>query len=206
MGRIGKRSLRFWTTTKALALAVGILFAYHGKAAADSCIDIIPESGYLLPGDITAPDPAERLAIMDVISLFFWARDGNASGLTDLFTDGIVYELCTDGGNQQVALRSGPDEADAYLGDLTAYLNLLALQTTHIASNTVLHMEDANTVMGKTAVLVLLQPAYSELPVLDYTATLKSQFEKGDDSQWRFSRMTIIGNTSIPGESGVRGR
>jgi hypothetical protein len=85
-------------------------------------------------------------------------------------------------------------------------LNLLALQTTHIASNTVLHMEDANTVMGKTAVLVLLQPAYSELPVLDYTATLKSQFEKGDDSQWRFSRMTIIGNTSIPGESGVRGR
>jgi SnoaL-like domain len=192
---------------KALVLTAGIFLACQGTAIAQQCLDNMPQGGWLTPGSVTAPDPADRLAIMDVISHFFWARDSKVStGLNDLFTSGIVYELCTDGGNKQVALRTGPNDVNAYLGDLTTFLNLLVLRTRHVASNTILNVKSANTVEGKTTVLVLLQNAYSELPQLDYTATLKTEFTKGSDGNWRFSRLTVIGDTTVLGATGARGR
>lgn len=206
MARTSEKLLTTRAPMKSLVLAVGIFFACQGTAIAAVCLDRIPPSGFLLPGSVTAPEPADRLAIMDVISLFFWARDGNATGFRDLFTDDIVFELCTAGGGQQVTMQTGPDDLDAYLGDLTTYLDQLVLRTRHIAGGTILNVKDPDTVEGKTTVLVLLQNAYSEQPVLDYTATLKTEFERGDDGVWKFSRLTIIGDTTIPGTSGVRGR
>jgi hypothetical protein len=195
------------TPMKTLMLAVGFFLTWQGSAIAQQCLDSMPQGGWLNPGTVTAPAPADRLAIMDVISHFFWSRDSKVStGLNDLFTTGIVYELCTDGGNKQVALLTGPDDVNEHLGDLTTFLNLLVLQTRHVASNTILNVKSANTVEGKTTVLVLLQNAYSELPILDYTATLKTEFTKGSDGNWRFSRITVIGDTTILGASGARGR
>ena len=192
---------------KTLALAVAFFLTCQGSAIAQTCLDNMPP-GWLTPGTVTPPDPADTLAILDVISHFYWARDTKVStGLNDLFTTGIVYELCTDGGNKQVVLRTGPNDVNTHLGDLTTFLNLLVLRTRHLTSNTILHVKVANTtVEGKTTVLVLLQNAYSELPVLDYTATLKTEFTKGSDNKWRFSRMTVIGDTTILGISGARGR
>jgi hypothetical protein len=207
MASTGNELLASRISIKTLALAAGIFLAGPGTAIAQQCLDNMPSGGWLTPGSVTAPAPADRLAIMDVISHFFWARDSKIStGLSDLFTSDIVYELCTEGGNKQVALRTGPDDVNSYLGDLTTFLNLLVLRTRHIASNTILSVSGTDTVVGKTTVLVLLQNAYSELPELDYTATLKTEFKKGSDGNWRFSRLTLIGDTTIPGASGARGR
>ena len=75
---------------------------------------------------------------MDVISHFLWARDSKVfTGLKgDLFTADVVYELCTEGGNKQVAMRTGPDDVNAYLGDLTASVYLLLRGTSQV--NTIL--------------------------------------------------------------------
>jgi hypothetical protein len=206
MASTGEELLTTQVPMKTLALAAGIFFACQGTAIAQPCVDSIP-SDWLTPGSVTAPAPADRLAIMDVISHFFWARDSQVStGLSNLFTNDIVYELCTAGGSRQVAMRTGPDDVDAYLGDLTTFLKMLVLRTRHIESNTILSLKGANTVEGKTTVLVVLQNAYSELPEFDYTATLKTEFKKGNDGNWRFSRLTVIGDTTIPGATGARGR
>ena len=45
---------------------------------------------------------------------------------------------------------------------------------------------------GKTTVLVTLQNAYSEIPELDYTGTMKAEFKRGADDAWRFSKLTIL--------------
>lgn len=192
---------------KTLVLAVGFFLTCQGSAIAQQCLDKMPP-GWLTPGSVTPPDPADRLAIMDLISHFYWARDTkDSTNLNNLFTTGIVYELCTDGGNKQLVLRTGPNDVNAHLGDLTTFLSLLVLKTRHLTSNTILNVKTANTtVEGKTTVLVLLQNAYSEVPVLDYTATLKTEFTKDSNGNWRFSRMTVIGDTTILGVSGARGR
>jgi len=207
MASTGKNLLKARVRMKALALAAGTFVACQGTAVAQQCIDNIPPSGWLSPGSVTPPAAEDRLAIMDVISHFFWARDSkDSTGLNDLFTNDIVYELCTQGGNKQVSISNGPNDVNSYLGTLTTFLNLLVLRTRHIASNTILSVNGTDTVVGKTTVLVLLQNAYSELPELDYTATLKTEFKKGSDGKWRFRRLTVIGDTTIPGASGARGR
>jgi hypothetical protein len=208
MARIGKVLLSHQALMKTLLLplAVATCLALQGTAKAQQqCLDDLDPNWP--PPPVTAPEPADRLAIMDVISQYNWARDEQvATGLEDLFTDDVVYELCTAGGGIQVEMRTGPDEVVSYLGDLTTFLNELELRTRHLVSNTILDVVDENTVRGKTTVLVLLQSAFSESPVLDYTATLKAEYRRGVDDAWRFSKLTLIGDSAVPGPSGARGR
>lgn len=188
-----------------LPLAVAAFVALQGTAKAQECVDTLPANWP--PPPVTAPEPAVRFAIMDVISQYNWNRDDKVStGLGDLFTDDVVYELCTAGGNIQIATVTGSDEVGTYLGTLTTFLNEYKLWTRHLVSNTILDVVDENTVQGKATVLTLLRAGFVETPILDYTATLKAEFRRGVDGAWRFGKLTLIADTPAPGPSGARGR
>jgi SnoaL-like domain len=208
MARIGTASLNTQALIKALLLlALAACLGLPGTARAQQCVDSI--SDFPADADVMAPDPAIRFAIMDLVSRYNWARDDQVSaGITDLFTSDVIYELCAAGGEIQITSKSNAEDVVAYLGDLTTFLRAHDLRTRHIVSNQMFHQDqdDATRVLGKMTVLVLLQPAYPESPVLDYTATLKAEFKRGADDAWRFSKLTIFGDTPAPGPSGVRGR
>jgi SnoaL-like domain len=202
MARTGKVLLKVLL----LPLAVAACLALQGtaKAQQQQCLDDLDPNWP--PPPVTAPSLADRQAIMDLISNYNWARDEQLSaGLEDLFTDDVVYELCTAGGGIQVATVTGADEVGTYLGSLTTFLNTLKLRTRHLVSNTILDVVDTNTVQGKTTVLVLLQSAFLESPLVDYTATLKAEYRRVNGA-WRFGRLTLIGDTPAPGPGGARGR
>jgi hypothetical protein len=188
-----------------LPLTVAVFLTLQGTAEAGQCADPM-DPAWLTP-PVTAPTPADTLAIMDVISHYNWARDEKVStGFKDLFTSNVAYEVCTDGGNTQAAKVIGPDNVASYLDVLTAFLQEQNLRTRHITSNTILNVVNQDTVEGKTTVLVLLQNAYSEIPELDYTATLKAEFKRGLDGAWRFGKLTVLLDTPVPPPSGARGR
>jgi SnoaL-like domain len=190
-----------------LPLTVAAFLTLQGTAEAVQCEDPMdPE--WLTPGvnPPIPPTPADRLAIIDVISHYNWARDDKVSkGFQDLFTTNVVFEACTDGGNVQVAKRTGPGDVSSYLGNLTAFLNQHNLKTRHITDNTILNVVNQDTVEGKTTVLVTLQNAYSEIPEVDYTATLKAEFKRVSGG-WRFGKLTILVDSPVPPPSGARGR
>ena len=188
-----------------LPLTVAVFLTLQGTAEAAQCED--PMDPEWLTPPVIAPAPADTLAIMNVISHYNWARDEKVSkGFKDLFTTTVVFEACTDGGKVQAAKRIGPDDVAGYLGDLTAFLNLHILKTRHFTSNTILNLVSPDTVQGKAAVLVTLQNGYSETPELDYTATLKAEFKRGTDGNWRFNKLSILVDSPVPPPSGARGR
>jgi SnoaL-like domain len=188
-----------------LPFAVAACLVLEGPAEATQCSDNMPPDWLTPP--VTAPAPVDRLAIMDVISHYDWARDEKVStGFEDLFTSNVVYEVCTDGGNTQLIQTTGPDNVASYLSGLTDFLKERNLRTRHLTSNTILNVVNQDTVEGKTTVLVLLQNAYSEIPELDYTATLKAEFKRGIDGAWRFGKLTVLLDTPVPPPGGARGR
>src|SRR3546814_11062649 len=80
------------------------------------------------------------------------------------------------------------------------------LLTLHFVSNTIIDASQGATVRGKSSMLVLLHNAYSEEPEFDYSATLKAEFAKGADNIWRFSRLTLLTDSSAVSTDGVRAR
>ena len=207
MAKTGEALLNTQLLMRALPLPVAFaaFLTFHGTAKAAQCSDKMPPDWLTPP--VTAPADADRLAIMDVISHYNWARDEKVSkGFKDLFTANVVFEVCADGGNIQVTKVTGPDDVDSYLNGLTAFLNYYYLRTRHITSNTILSKVDPDTVEGKTTVLVTLQNAYSEIPELDYTGTLKAEFKRGVGGAWRFGKLTILVDSPVPPPSGGRGR
>jgi hypothetical protein len=207
MAKTGEALLntQFLMKARLLPVAVAAFLTLHGTAKAVQCSDkMLPD--WLTP-PVTAPAAADTLAIMDVISHYNWARDEKVSkGFKDLFTANVVFEVCIDGGNIQVVQGTDPNDVDNYLGGLTAFLTQYYLKTRHITSNTILNVVDPDTVEGKTTVLVTIQKAYSELPELDYTGTLKAEFKRGVTGAWRFSKLTILVDSPVPPPSGGRGR
>lgn len=80
---------------------------------------------------------------------------------------------------------------ELYLQDYFNTFVTNGTQARHIASNTILHAFNATTVQGKTTVVVTLQHNDIETPVLDYTASFRTEF-KNDGISWKFSKMTLI--------------
>src|SRR3546814_2992574 len=80
------------------------------------------------------------------------------------------------------------------------------LLTLHFVSNTIIDASQGATVRGKSSMLVLLHNAYSEEPEFDYSATLKAEFAKGADNIWRFSRLTLLTDSSAVSTDGVSAR
>lgn len=148
-----------------------------------------PDAAWLL--STNDPAPADEFAITKLIHLFNWALDDQkASRLNGLFTDTVFYELCNAAG-EQLSQTTGSELLKGYIDEYFNGLVEKGTQTRHIGSNTLLHSVDANTVQGKTTVLVTLQHSDIETPVLDYTGVLRTEFKKAGNI-WKFSRVTLI--------------
>lgn len=169
------------------------------------CVDQLPPGWLSRP--ITSPAAEDRQAIMDLISSYNWALDNkDPTAFGDLFTENVVYEVCKAGGNEQVFETDNRDDVLVYVQQLMNFLISNALRTRHYVSNTIIDASEGKTVRGKSTMLVLLHSAVSEEPEFDYSATLKAEFEKGEDNLWRFSRFTLITDVTVSASGNVRAR
>ncbi|MEF0943833.1 nuclear transport factor 2 family protein [Rhizobium sp. BR 362] len=144
---------------------------------------------YLL--SVTNPPAADRQLIMDLIHRYNWALDeGSLVGVDEMLRDDVTYELCNSI-EKQVLLKTNKLQLEQYLEDLGNELDRNRSMTRHIESNTLLNAVDANTVQGKTTVVVTIQFGGIETPVVDYTGALHTVFKK-DGSGWKFSSIILI--------------
>ncbi|CAN7611575.1 nuclear transport factor 2 family protein [Pararhizobium sp. LjRoot238] len=182
---------------KKTLLGFGFFLALTGAAIAQSATPlpaVVPtkcvDSGdYLFR--VTNPPPADRQLIMDLIHRYLWALDeGTVVGMDEMLLANVAYELC-NGALDQFERKSSDDELTAYLRAINTESKRSAFKTRHFESNTLLHAIDADTVEGKTALLVTVQFAAVETPTLDYTATLESTFQKEGDV-WKFAKLRLI--------------
>ncbi|AXA44804.1 nuclear transport factor 2 family protein [Rhizobium leguminosarum] len=144
---------------------------------------------YLLT--VTNPQTADRQLIMDLIHRYFWSLDDRTTiELDDMLLDGVTYELC-NGAGQQLEISDNRQELKNYLTEHFTASRQSQFRTRHIESNTLLNSVDVDTVQGKTTVLVTLQFSSIEMPVVDYTATLRTTFRR-DSNAWKFAKMVLI--------------
>lgn len=187
--RFGRSSvISFYKSLLSATLAGGIALCVAEQAWAVNCVNSVIEPWLETSNDPPAED--ER-AIIKLIHRYNWALDGQVSGrLTDLFSPSIFYELC-NAANEQLTQKNGESQLQSYLDDYFGVFLSKGTQPRHLAGNTLLHAVNANTVQGKTTVVVTLQHSDIETPVLDYTGVLRSEFEKSANV-WRFSKMILI--------------
>jgi hypothetical protein len=172
----------------AVALTIGFMLIGSGSASAVQCVN---GPGIVWLATANDPPAEDDRAIRKLIHLYDWLLDDHrAAQMQGLFMPTIFYELCNAAG-EQLTQKNGETQLQQYL---TVYFNDFTTRGTqprHIASNTLLHWVDADTVRGKTTVVVTLQHPDIETPVVDYTGVLRTEFEKTGDV-WRFLRMTLI--------------
>ncbi len=171
-----------------IALTGVLSLAFVDQARAVNCVNGPAQDWVETAND---PPAVDERAIMKLIHRYNWALDKHESGsLADLFASAVVYELCNAAG-EQLTQKNGEGQLQGYLNDYFDEFEVYKSQPRHIESNTLLHAVDANTVQGKTTVVVTLQHSDIETPVLDYTGEFRTEFEKSADV-WRFSKMTVI--------------
>lgn len=186
---------------RALVLVAVSIFAFSTSAFAQPAPTEPPEptvpptlcsyqkEDYLLT--VNNPAPADRQEIMDLIHRFNWALDeASLVGVNGMLLEDVTYELC-NGALQQLRMTTGRDQLMGYLGTINQERKRFGSKTRHIESNTLLNAVDANTVQGKTTLLVTLQFPEIEMPVLDYTASLHTTFRK-DGNVWKFAKILLI--------------
>ncbi|MDM9625614.1 nuclear transport factor 2 family protein [Rhizobium sp. S152] len=146
---------------------------------------------------VTNPPPADRQEIMDLLHRYNWALDeGTLVDLDPLFAAEPSYELCNSLLLQQET-RSGKQQVLSYLDGLKLEVKRSAAGTRHIESNTLLNAVNADTVEGKSTVLVTIQFSGIETPVLDYTAKLASTFVREIDPAkqapaWKIKSLILL--------------
>jgi ketosteroid isomerase-like protein len=192
-GEFANRVLR----TK-LALGMAVVMTSAGPAIAQTeppdPASTMPDctyqgTDYLL--SVTNPPPDDRQLIMDLIHRYNWALDeGSLVGVDEMLRDDVTYELCNSI-EKQVELKTGKVQLEQYFEDLSNELDHNSAVTRHIESNTLLNAVDANTVQGKTTVVVTIQFGGIETPVTDYTGALHTVFKK-DSSGWKFASIILI--------------
>ncbi|MDL2405845.1 nuclear transport factor 2 family protein [Rhizobium calliandrae] len=187
---------RVLCTTLALGMAVVLTSAGPALAQSDPSdpASTMPDcsyqgTNYLL--SVTNPPPADRQLIMDLIHRYNWALDeGSLIGVDEMLRDDVTYELCNSI-EKQVALKTNKVQLEQYLEDLSNELGFNGAITRHIESNTLLNAVDADTVQGKTTVVVTIQFGGIETPVLDYTGSLHTVFRR-DNTGWKFASIILI--------------
>ncbi len=171
-----------------IGLGLGLAWGAAAQPLTTPC-ENQPDAPWLL--STNDPEPADEAAAKKLIHLYNWALDDQkVSRLTGLFTDKVFYELCNAAG-EQLSQTTGDELLKAYIDEYFNGLVDKGTQTRHLESNTLLHSVDANTIQGKTTVLVTLQHSDIETPVLDYTGVLRTEFKKAGNI-WKFSRITLI--------------
>ncbi|WP_162950264.1 nuclear transport factor 2 family protein [Rhizobium jaguaris] len=181
-----------------LALGMAVVMASAGPAIAQSDpadpASTMPDctyqgTNYLL--SVTNPPSADRQFIMDLLHRYNWALDeGSLIGVDEMLRDDVTYELCNSI-EKQVELKQNKVELEEYLENLSNELGHNSAITRHIESNTLLNAVDADTVQGKTTVVVTIQFGGIETPVLDYTGALHTVFKR-DASGWKFASIILI--------------
>jgi hypothetical protein len=173
----------------ALALGLGAGLALAGQAEAQT-----PACAYTLSFDylrtVENPPPSDRQEIMDLLHRYNWALDdASAQGVEAMLLDGVTYELC-DAGGVQLEKRTGKSQLLDYLGAINKVMGKDSRRR-HVESNTLLNRIDADTVEGKSTVVVTIQFTGIETPVLDYTATLVTTFKR-DAGTWKFAMIVLL--------------
>ncbi|MEK1889422.1 MAG: nuclear transport factor 2 family protein [Phyllobacterium sp.] len=175
-------------TASTLGLSLCLAIAATVPSRAVNCSNS-PNNPWLV--STVDPPAADDHAIRKLISMYHWALDDHRIvQLQGLFTDSVTYELCNAAGEQLVS-KTNRSQLELYLQDYFNTFVTNGTQARHIASNTILHAFNATTVQGKTTVVVTLQHNDIETPVLDYTASFRTEF-KNDGISWKFSKMTLI--------------
>jgi hypothetical protein len=183
-------------TMKALAFAIGIWLTLDGTGfAQQACSDRSPPSDWL-PAPVTNPEPEDRQAIMDVIHSYAWALDDrNADALNELFTDDVVYEACSAGGEIQMVMTTSLEELISYLRGQFQDLVNKRFQTRHFESDALLHLRDPDTVEAKTTLLVSIQRMDDAgIPEFDYTAIRRWTFVRVEGI-WRIVKLLLRTDT-----------
>lgn len=176
------------STASVIGVGICIAFASAQQALSDACVNN-PNVVWLATAN--EPGPDDERAIRKLLSTYNWALDDHrAQQLDGLFADTIYYEMCNAAGDR-LAQATGVDETSAYLNNYFKEFVRDVTQTRHIESNTLLDLVDADTVRGKSTVVVTLQHSDIETPVLDYTGVLRTEFTKVDNV-WKFSKITLI--------------
>jgi hypothetical protein len=177
---------------KLTACAVGLgIFATAAAAQQPVKADCKNDPGITWPLNANDPQPADEIAIRKLLTRYNWALDDHSPlQLENLFADKIFYELCNAAGDQLMT-ASDSGKLKSYLGIYFDVFDDSGTQPRHIESNTLLNMVDANTVQGKSTVVVTLQHSDIETPVLDYTGELRTVFKK-DGNIWQFTEITLI--------------
>lgn len=182
---------KMYATHRQLALALGLsaALALAGTAKAQT-----PTCTYTFSFDylrtVVNPPPADRQEIMDLLHRYNWALDdASTQGVEAMLLDGVTYELC-DAGGIQLEKRTGKSQLIDYLGAISKVMGKDSRRR-HIESNTLLNLVDANTVEGKSTVVVTIQFTGIETPVLDYTATMVTTFKK-EAGTWKFAMIVLL--------------
>jgi len=178
-------------TCRQLALALGLI---AGLALAGTAKAQTPTCSYTFSFDylrtVVNPPPSDRQEIMDLLHRYNWALDdASTQGVDAMLLDGVTYELC-DAGAIQLEKRTGKSQLIDYLGAISKVMGKDSRRR-HIESNTLLNLVDANTVEGKSTVVVTIQFTGIETPVLDYTATMVTTFKK-DAGTWKFAMIVLL--------------
>ena len=173
----------------AVGIGASIAFAGAGQAVAEQCANG-PDKVWL--NEPTDPPASDEKAITKLISLYHWALDDQRmSDLPDLFVDDVKFELCNAAGDRLAFKASKTDLLTYIQAYIISAIQKGKPQTRHTASNTLLNAKDADTIEGKTTIVVTLQHSDIETPVLDYTGALRTVFKRDGDA-WKFAEITLI--------------
>ena len=178
-----------------IAASMLVFTVLSGPAhALGGCADPMTPNWIPTAPSVTAPTTGEIQAILDLLSRYSWALDDrDMTAFEALFTSGAVYEVCNGGGAVQVFQAISSTEIKDWVTGLLD--DIPDTQLRHITGNTLLHKQGSNTVIGKSTLVVFMQPADELVPKLDYTAVLKETFTLGSDGIWRFSKLTLLVDT-----------
>ncbi|KRB62152.1 hypothetical protein ASE04_19965 [Rhizobium sp. Root708] len=181
-----RHSVRSQLAALALAATAGLSLASSAEAQTTQCTFML-RPDYLRT--VQNPALSDRQEIMDLLHRYNWALDDSSDqGVENMLLDGATYETCA--GRNQLEKKTGKAQVIEYLKQINSLMGDRGRRR-HIESNTLLNLVDKDTVEGKSTIVVTIQFAEIETPVLDYTATMITTFKR-DAGTWKFAMVLVL--------------